>query len=76
MPVKFLPCCTAKPTAAKIKVFATAIPHSRPRRGNQRGRQEHFLLDPKGKVATAIMLTQEVMKIEKQREKHQAEYSR
>ena len=62
---------------SKIKVFATAIPHSVRAAEISAEGKSIFAHDPKGKVATAYhALTQEVMKIEKQREKHQAEYSR
>ena len=61
----------------RIKVFATEIPHSvRAAEISAEGKSiyDH---DPKGKVATAYRaLTQEVMKIEKQREKHQADLGR
>lgn len=60
---------------SKIKVFATAIPHSVRAAEISAEGKSIFAHDPKGKVATAYhALTQEVMKIEKQREKHQAEY--
>ena len=62
---------------SKIKVFATAIPHSVRAAEISAEGKSIFAHDPKGKVATAYhALTQEVMRLEKQREKHQAELSR
>lgn len=62
---------------SKIKVFATAIPHSVRAAEISADGKSIFAHDPKGKVATAYhALTQEVMRLEKQREKHQAELSR
>lgn len=62
---------------SKIKVFATDIPHSvRAAETSAEGRSI-FAHDPKGKVADAYRdLTKEVLKIEKQREKHKAEQLR
>ena len=62
---------------SKIKVFATSIPHSVRAAEISAEGKSIFAHDPKGKVATAYhALTQEVMRLEKQREKHQAELSR
>ncbi len=62
---------------SKIRVFATDIPHSVRAAEISAEGKSIFAHDPKGKVATAYhALTQEVMKIEKQREKHQAELGR
>jgi chromosome partitioning protein len=61
---------------AKLKVFATDIPHSvAPQRSARR--QEYLCTRPKGKVAEAYReLTKEVMKIEKLRQKHKSEQLR
>ena len=58
---------------SKIKVFASEIPHSvRAKEASAEGKSI-FAHDPGGKVAAAYKsLTQEVMKIEKQREKSKA----
>ncbi len=61
----------------RIKVFATEIPHSVRAAEISAEGKSIYAHDPKGKVATAYRaLTQEVMKIEKQREKHQADLGR
>ena len=62
---------------SKIKVFATDIPHSVRAAEISAEGKSIYAHDPKGKVATAYRaLTQEVMKIEKQRSKNQADLSR
>lgn len=62
---------------SKIKVYATEIPHSIRAAEISAEGKSIFAHDPKGKVATAYRaLTQEVIKVEKQREKHNAEFSR
>ena len=62
---------------SKLRVFAVDIPHSvRAAEISSEGKSI-FAHDPKGKVATAYhALTQEVMKIEKQREKRKADLGR
>ena len=62
---------------SKIKVFGTEIPHSvRAKETTAEGRSI-FAHDPNGKVAAAYQsLTKEVLKLEKQREKHKAGFSR
>ena len=58
---------------SKIRVFATDIPHSVRAAEISAEGKSIFAHDPKGKVAEAYCaLTKEVMRIEKQREKHQA----
>lgn len=62
---------------SKIKVFATNIPHSVRAAEISAEGKSIFAHDPKSKVAIAYCeLTQEVMKLEKQREKHKAGLSR
>ena len=62
---------------SKIRVFATDIPHSVRAAEISAEGKSIFAHDPKGKVAEAYRaLTKEVMRIEKQREKHQADLSR
>jgi chromosome partitioning protein len=61
----------------KIKVFATEIPHSVRAAEISAEGKSIFAHDPNGKVATAYQeLTKEVLKIEKQREKHKADLCR
>lgn len=61
----------------KIRVFATDIPHSVRAAETSAAGRSIFAHDPKGKVATAYhALTQEVIKIEKQREKHTLDLGR
>ena len=61
----------------KLRVFAVDIPHSVRAAEISAEGKSIFAHDPKGKVATAYhALTQEVMKIEKQREKRKADLSR
>ena len=62
---------------SKIKVFGTEIPHSvRAKETTAEGRSI-FAHDPNGKVAAAYQsLTKEVLKLEKQREKHKAGFCR
>lgn len=61
----------------KIKVFGVDIPHSVRAAEISAEGKSIFAHDPKGKVATAYhALTQEVMKIEKQRQKHKADLGR
>ena len=62
---------------SRIKVFSAEIPHSvRAKEISAEGRSI-FAHDPGGKVATAYEnLTKEVLRIEKQREKHKAGLSR
>ena len=58
---------------AKIKVFNTEIPHSVRAKETSAEGKSIFVHDPKGKVAAAYQnLTQEVIKLEKQREKSRA----
>ena len=55
---------------SKIKVFATEIPHSVRAKETSAEGKSIFAHDPGGKVAEGYKnLTQEVMKLEKQREK-------
>ena len=62
---------------SKIRVFATDIPHSVRAEEISAEGKSIFAHDPKGKVAEAYRaLTKEVMRIEKQREKHQADLGR
>ena len=62
---------------SKIRVFATDIPHSVRAAEISAEGKSIFAHDPKGKVAEAYhALTKEVMRIEKQREKHQADLGR
>ncbi len=62
---------------SKIKVFATDIPHSVRAAEISAEGKSIFAHDPKGKVSTAYRaLTQEVLKLEKQREKRKADLSR
>lgn len=62
---------------SKIKVFATDIPHSVRAAEISAEGKSIYAHDPKGKVATAYRaLTQEVMKLEKQRNKNQADLGR
>lgn len=62
---------------SKIRVFATDIPHSVRAAETSAAGKSIFAHDPKGKVATAYhALTQEVIKIEKQREKHTLDLGR
>lgn len=61
----------------KIRVFATDIPHSVRAAEISAEGKSIFTHDPHGKVAEAYRaLTKEVMHIEKQREKHQADLGR
>lgn len=61
----------------KIKVFATDIPHSVRAAEISAEGKSIFAHDPSGKVAEAYQeLTKEVLKIEKQRQKHKADLSR
>ncbi|HIR78741.1 MAG TPA: ParA family protein [Candidatus Egerieenecus merdigallinarum] len=61
----------------KIRVFATDIPHSVRAAEISAEGKSIFAHDPHGKVAEAYRaLTKEVMHIEKQREKHQADLGR
>ena len=61
----------------KIRVFATDIPHSVRAAEISAEGKSIFTHDPHGKVAGAYRaLTKEVMHIEKQREKHQADLGR
>ena len=58
---------------SKIKVFATEIPHSVRAKETSAEGKSIFAHDPGGKVAEGYKnLTQEVMKLEKQREKSRA----
>ena len=58
---------------SKIKVFGTEIPHSVRAKEISAEGKSIFAHDPKGKVAEGYKnLTQEVMKLEKQREKSRA----
>jgi len=62
---------------SKIKVFATDIPHSVRAAEISAEGKSIFAHDPGGKVAEAYQeLTKEVLKIEKQRQKHKADLSR
>ena len=62
---------------SKIRVFATDIPHSVRAAEISAEGKSIFAHDPNGKVAEAYRaLTKEVMHIEKQREKHQADLGR
>ena len=62
---------------SKIKVFSSEIPHSVRAKETSAEGKSIFTHDPNGKVAAAYKsLTQEVMKIEKQREKSRAGVSR
>ena len=62
---------------SKIRVFATDTPHSVRAAEISAEGKSIFAHDPKGKVAEAYhALTKEVMRIEKQREKHQADLGR
>ena len=62
---------------SKLRVFAVDIPHSVRAAEISAEGKSIFTHDPKGKVATAYhALTQEVMKIEKQREKRKADLGR
>ncbi|NMA25543.1 MAG: ParA family protein [Clostridiales bacterium] len=61
----------------KIKVFATDIPHSVRASEISAEGNSIFTHDPRGKVAEAYReLTREVIKLEKQRQKHQPEQLR
>lgn len=61
----------------KVKVFAADIPHSVRAAEISAEGKSIFAHDPKGKVAEAYTaLTKEVLKIEKQRQKHKADLSR
>lgn len=61
----------------KIKVFATDIPHSVRAAEISAEGKSIFAHDPGGKVSEAYQeLTKEVLKIEKQRQKHKADLSR
>lgn len=63
--------------SGKIRVFATDIPHSVRAAEISAEGKSIFTHDPHGKVAEAYRaLTKEVMHIEKQREKHQADLGR
>ena len=63
--------------SSRIKVFDTVIPHSVRAAEISAEGKSIFTHDPKGKVAEAYRaLTQEVMSIEKQREKRKADLSR
>ncbi len=62
---------------SKIKVFGTEIPHSVRAKEISAEGKSIFAHDPKGKVAEGYKnLTQEVMKLEKQREKSRAGFGR
>ena len=62
---------------SKIRVFATDTPHSVRAAEISAEGKSIFAHDPKGKVAEAYhALTKDVMRIEKQREKHQADLGR
>lgn len=62
---------------SKIKVFSTEIPHSVRAKETSAEGKSIFVHDPEGKVAEGYRsLTKEVLKIEKQREKYKAVYSR
>ena len=61
----------------KIKVFGTEIPHSVRAKETSAEGKSIYAHDPGGKVAEAYQnLTKEVLKIEKQREKHKTGISR
>ena len=63
--------------SSRIKVFDTVIPYSVRAAEISAEGKSIFAHDPKGKVAAAYRaLTQEVMKLEKQREKRKADLSR
>ena len=63
--------------SSRIKVFDTVIPHSVRAAEISAEGKSIFTHDPKGKVAEAYRaLTQEVIKLEKQREKRKADLSR
>ena len=62
---------------SKIKVFSTEIPHSVRAKETSAAGNSIFVHDPGGKVADGYRsLTKEVLKLEKQREKCKAGYSR
>jgi len=62
---------------SKIKVFDTEIPNSVRAKESSAEGKSIYAYDPNGKVAAAYKnLTSEVLKIEKQREKHRAGLSR
>lgn len=62
---------------SRIRVFATDIPHSVRAAETSAAGKSIFAHDPKGKVATAYQaLTQEVIRIEKHREKHTPDLGR
>ena len=62
---------------SKIKVFSTEIPHSVRAKETSAEGKSIFVHDPGGKVADGYRsLTKEVLKLEKQREKCKAGYSR
>jgi len=62
---------------SKIKVFSVDIPHSVRAAEISAEGKSIFAHDPKGKVATAYRaLTQEVIKVEKQRQAHQTNLGR
>lgn len=59
--------------SSKVKVFGTEIPHSVRAKETSAEGKSIFAHDPGGKVAEGYKnLTQEVMKLEKQREKSRA----
>ena len=61
----------------KIKVFATDIPHSVRAAEISAEGKSIYAHDPNGKVAVAYReLTKEVLKLEKQRQKHKADLGR
>lgn len=61
----------------KIKVFGTDIPHSVRAAETSAEGKSIYAHDPNGKVAEAYReLTKEVLKLEKQRQKHKADLSR
>ena len=58
----------------RIKVFDTDIPHSVRAAETSAEGKSIFAHDPKGKVAAAYQeLTKEVLRIEKQRQKHKSD---
>ena len=62
---------------SRVRVFATDVPHSVRAAEISAEGKSIYAHDPKGKVATAYRaLTQEVIKIEKQRSKNQADLGR
>lgn len=62
---------------SKIRVFATDIPHSVRAAETSAAGKSIFAHEPRGKVSTAYQaLTQEVIRIEKQREKHTPDLGR